>query len=153
MRAFGVLIHLLVAMAILGLPDNAASQSAKSAAAQPVNLDDAPVPESGKPDPLAPPEQADRPAPLAPGAPAPVTTSAPSAEVDAVIALVRQRLEHAPVPAGRGGRDDLAAVTAYYSEITVPRRAGLARVITGFAALPGSIAATVPAAISKNAGA
>ena len=120
LRAFGFGMNLFVLIAIFAAPGDAASQAAKLAEVQPVNVDAAPVPESGRPDPLAPPEQVDRPAPLAPGASAAVAATPPLGQVDAVVALVRQRLEHAPVPGGLGGRGDLSAVTAYYSEIAQP---------------------------------
>ena len=111
-----VLVFLSV---IFCLPDEAMSQLASARADQSLNLDAAPSPESGAPDPLAP-KQADGPAPLAPGAPAAVKEPSPSHDVDAVVALVRQHLATATAPRGVGAREDFAAVVAYYASQPEP---------------------------------
>ena len=111
---FGLVLVAAVCCSIC-LP--AYSQTGKQEARPALEWDAAPSPESGAPDPLAPPHF-DTPAPLAPG----VLTVAPQAsepaEADPLVIAVRQHLAARSVPRGAGDREDQAALIAFYAERT-----------------------------------
>lgn len=98
-------------------PTEPPAKVARAVAADP---DTAPVPESGAGDPLAPAE-VDKPAPVAPGAPAPTEAAGtPPADADPVVILVRERLASQPPARILGAKDDIAGAKAFYAERTQP---------------------------------
>lgn len=102
-------------LAVQGLAWPAAAQdSANTRIARVLEPDAEPTPESGAADPLTP-RQSDAPAPLAPGASPVSNAPAEPAEVDPVVALVRQNLAAAPPRRGPADREDVGAALAFYA--------------------------------------
>jgi L,D-transpeptidase YcbB len=102
-----------------GIWQPALSQTEKRKAPPALELDAAPTPESGAPDPLAP-AQTDTPAPLAPGVSAATPPATEAGEAEPVVLAVRRQLAAAPAPRGAGDRQDQAALVAFYAERARP---------------------------------
>lgn len=119
-RPLWIFVVLLGALGCLAGPAVSGVEGTKSANAAAADIDAAPAPESGAPDPLAP-KSVDGPAPLAPGAPAPqAAEAAAAAEADPIVTAARARF--AAVDSGRlsGNREDIAAAQAFYGEQRQP---------------------------------
>jgi len=97
-----------------GFAGPAWSQGAGAKSAHALDLDAAPN-GGAAPDPLTPREVIG-PAPAAPGAPGAATEAKPGAEVDPIVALVRQRLSTAPTGGSAGDREDYAGLAAFYAQ-------------------------------------
>ena len=107
----------LAALTALTAATPAICQSAAPTLAAATDLDAAPAPESGAPDPLAP-TRSEGPV-LAPGTPAKAAVTAAAATTDPIVMLVREQM--AGFTAHRSDRrDDVAAVSAYYAETQQP---------------------------------
>jgi L,D-transpeptidase YcbB len=109
----------LAAAVCFGICQPALSQTGKRKAPPAVELDAAPSPESGAPDPLAP-AQTDTPAPLAPGVSAAPPQATEPGEAEPIVLAVRRQLAAIAAPRGAGDRQDQAALVAFYAERNHP---------------------------------
>jgi len=112
----GRLLFLALSLWAMAGLDAAQGQDKAVPSARSLALDTRSSAGDADPDPLTPAESKG-PAPAAPGAPVADSEIRAPAEIDPIVAAVRQRLEATPLPARAGAddRDDRAALAAYYA--------------------------------------